>query len=232
MSGFFSSGENMPINAQQLLQNLPNASQVAGVFVPVLNIAMSRYQIVGTNRIAAFIAQVGHESGHLTRLVENLNYSADGLANTWPNRYAEPDGKGGYVKVMVKDRSRNKPNALGLSLAGKPEQIANNVYAGRMGNTAPGDGWKYRGRGLIQLTGKTNYHLCGEALGLDLHAQPELLEKPQHSCMAAAWFWGSNGLNSLADKGDLETITRRINGGLTGLADRQTLYARALKVLA
>ena len=222
----------MPITLQQLLRILPNAGQVAGVFVPVLNAAMNRYQIVGQKRIAAFIAQVGHESGQLTRLVENLNYSADGLANTWPNRYAEPDGKGGYVKVLVKDRQRNKPNALGLSLAGKPEQIANNVYAGRMGNTAPGDGWMYRGRGLIQLTGKTNYRLCGEALGLDLLAQPELLEKPQHACMAAAWFWGSNGLNSLADKGDLETITRRINGGLTGLADRQALYARALKVLA
>jgi len=222
----------MPITSQQLLQILPNAGQVAGVFVPVLNTAMNRYQIVGQKRIAAFIAQVGHESGHLTRLVENLNYCADGLANTWPNRYAEPDGKGGYVKVLVKDRPRNKPNALGLGLAGKPEQIANNVYAGRMGNTAPGDGWKYRGRGLIQLTGKTNYQLCGEALSLDLLAQPELLEKPHHACMAAAWFWGSNGLNSLADKGDIETITRRINGGLTGLTDRQALYARALKVLA
>ena len=222
----------MPITSQQLLQILPNAGQVAGFFVPVLNTAMNRYQIVGLKRISAFIAQVGHESGQLTRLVENLNYSADGLANTWPNRYAEPDGKGGYVKVLVKDRSRNKPNALGLSLAGKPEQIANNVYAGRMGNTAPGDGWKYRGRGLIQLTGKTNYQLCGEALGLDLLAQPELLEKPQHACMAAAWFWGSNGLNSLADTGDIETITRRINGGLSGLADRQALYALALKVLA
>ncbi|MGO2201162.1 glycoside hydrolase family 19 protein [Pseudomonas helleri] len=222
----------MPITSQQLLQILPNAGQVAGVFVPVLNTAMNRYQIVSQKRIAAFIAQVGHESGQLTRLMENLNYSADGLANTWPNRYAEPDGKGGYLKVLVKDRQRNKPNALGLSLAGKPEQIANNVYAGRMGNTAPGDGWKYRGRGLIQLTGKTNYRLCGEALSLDLLTQPELLEKPQHACMAAAWFWSSNGLNSVADKVDLETITRRVNGGLTGLADRQAIYARALKVLA
>ena len=222
----------MPITSQQLLQILPNAGQVAGVFVPVLNTAMNRYQIVGQKRVAAFIAQVGHESGQLTRLVENLNYSADGLANTWPNRYGESDGKGGYVKVLVKDRQRNKPNALGLGLAGKAEQIANNVYAGRMGNTAPGDGWKYRGRGLIQLTGKTNYRLCGEALSLDLLTQPELLEKPQHACMAAAWFWGSNGLNSLADKGDLEAITRRVNGGLTGLADRQAIYARALKALA
>ncbi|MGP5356346.1 glycoside hydrolase family 19 protein [Pseudomonas helleri] len=222
----------MSITVQQLLQILPNAGQVAGFFVPVLNTAMNRYQIVGPKRISAFIAQVGHESGQLTRLVENLSYSADGLANTWPNRYAEPDGKDGYFKVLIKDRQRNKPNALGLRLAGNPEQIANNVYSGRMGNTAPGDGWKYRGRGLIQLTGKTNYKLCGEALGVDLLTQPELLEKAQHACMAAAWFWFSSELNSLADKGDIETITRRVNGGLTGLADRQAIYDRALKVLA
>ena len=222
----------MPITVQQLLQILPNAGQVAGIFVPVLNTAMNRYQIVGPKRVAAFIAQVGHESGQLTRLVENLNYSADGLANTWPNRYAEPDGKGGYLKVLVKDRQRNKPNALGLSLAGKPEQIANNVYAGRMGNTAPGDGWKYRGRGLIQITGKNNYRACGEALGLDLIVHPELLEGPQHACMSAAWFWATNGLNTLADAGSFSKITSRINGGQNGVADRQALYAKALKVLA
>ena len=193
---------------------------------------MSRYQIVGLRRVAAFVAQVGHESSHLARLVENLNYSADGLANTWPNRYAEPDGKGGYVKVLVKDGQRNKPNALCLSLAGKPEQIANNVYAGRMGNTSPGDGWKYRGRGLIQITGKNNYRACGEALGLDLIAQPELLEKPQHACMSAAWFWACRGLNTLADAGKFDAITQRINGGQNGATDRKALYAKASKVLA
>ena len=222
----------MPINTQPLLQILPNAGQVAGVFVPVLNTAMSRYQIVGTNRIAAFIAQVGHESGHLTRLVENLNYSADGLANTWPSRYAEPDGKGGYIKVQVDGRARNKPNTLAFSADRKPEQIANMAYGNRMGNTTPGDGWKYRGRGLIQITGKNNYHACGEALGLDLIAKPELLEKPQHACMSAAWFWATNGLNTLVDAGKFDAITQRINGGQTGAADRQAMYARALKVLA
>ena len=222
----------MSVTALQLLQILPSAGQVASVFVPVLNTAMNRYQIVGQKRIAAFIAQVGHESGQMTRQVENLNYSADGLANTWPNRYAEPDGKGGYLKVMVKDRLRNKPNALGLSLAGKPEQIANNVYAGRMGNTAPGNGWKYCGRGLIQITGRANYAECGEALGLDLISRPELLEKPQHACMSAAWFWASRGLSTLADAGKFDTITQRINGGQNGAADRQALHARALKVLA
>ena len=222
----------MPITAQQLLHILPNAGQVAGVFVPVLNTAMSRYQIVGAKRVAAFIAQVGHESGHLTRLMENLNYSADGLANTWPSRHAEPDGKGGYVKVQVSGNVRNKPNALALSVDRKPEQIANIAYGNRMGNTAPGDGWKYRGRGLIQITGKNNYRACGEALGLDLIAQPELLEKPQHACMSAAWYWATNGLNTLADAGKFDVITQRINGGQTGAADRQALYGRALKVLA
>ena len=221
----------MPITMQQLLQILPNAGQVAGVFVPVLNTAMGRYQIAGTNRIVAFTAQVGHESGHLTRLVENLNYSADGLANTWPSRFAEPDGKGGYIKVQVAGKVRSKPNTLALSVDRKPEQIANFAYGNRMGNTAPGDGWKYRGRGLIQITGKNNYRACGEALGLDLMAHPELLEKPQHACMSAAWFWATNGLNTLADAGKFDAITRRINGGQNGTADRQALYVRALKVL-
>ena len=200
----------MPITVQQLLQILPNAGQVAGVFVPVLNAAMSRYQIVGARRIASFIAQVGHESGQLTRLVENLNYSADALRKTWPSRF-DVD--------------------LASAVARKPEQIANIAYGNRMGNTAPGDGWKYRGRGLIQLTGKTNYQLCGEALGLDLLAQPELLVKPQHACMAAAWFWATNGLNTLADAGKFDAITQRINGGQAGAVDRQALCARALKVV-
>ena len=201
----------MPITAQQLLQILPNAGQVAGVFVPVLNTAMSRYQIVGTKRIAAFVAQLGHESGQLTRLVENLNYSAEALRKAWPSRF---------------DLS------LATSVARKPEQIANIAYGKRMGNTAPGDGWKYRGRGLIQITGKNNYRACGEALGLDLIAQPELLEKPQHACMSAAWYWASRGLSTLADSGKFEAITQRINGGQNGATDRQALHAKALKVLA
>lgn len=201
----------MPITEQQLLQILPNAGRQAGVFVPALNTAMNRYGIVGTPRAAAFIAQVGHESGQLTRLVENLNYSADGLMKTWPSR---------FDLVRATAAARN------------PEQIANIVYAGRIGNAAPGDGWKYRGRGLIQVTGKTNYADCGEALGLDLINQPELLEQPQYAAMSAAWFWSANGLNTLADAGDLTKITQRINGGTNGMADRQALYDKALEVLA
>ncbi|MFJ3431016.1 glycoside hydrolase family 19 protein [Pseudomonas fragi] len=177
----------MPITAQQLLQILPNAGQVAGVFVPVLNTAMGRYQIVGTKRIAAFIAQVGHESGQLKYVKE-----------IW-----------GPTKAQAR-------------------------YEGRadLGNTVTGDGSKYRGRGLIQITGRANYKACGEALALDLINHPELLEKPQHACMSAAWFWASRGLSTLADAGKFDKITQRINGGQNGAADRQALYAKALKVLA
>ena len=177
----------MPITEQQLLQILPNAGRQAGVFVPVLNTAMVRFQIVGTKRVAAFIAQVGHESGQLQWVRE-----------IWG------------------------PTAQQAGYEGRAD----------LGNTVKGDGSKYRGRGLIQITGRANYAACGEALGLDLLNKPELLELPQHAAMSAAWFWSTKGLNTLADQGDFVKITRRINGGLNGQADRQALYGKALKVLA
>ena len=177
----------MSITQQQLLQILPNAGPVAGVFVPVLNAAMGHYQIVGTKRVAAFIAQIGHESGQLK-----------------------------YVKEVW------GPTAAQAKYEGRKD----------LGNTLAGDGSRYRGRGLIQITGRANYMACGEALSLDLIVQPELLEKAQHACMSAAWFWATRGLNALADAGQFDRITQRINGGQNGAADRQALYARALKVLA
>ena len=181
----------MPITVHQLLLILPNAGPVAGVFVPVLNTAMNRYQIVGSKRVAAFIAQIGHESGQF--------------------RYVREQGNDQYL-------SKYDTGTLAKRLGNTPE--------------ADGDGQKYRGRGLIQITGRANYKACGEALGLDLINQPEQLEKPQHACMSAAWFWATKGLSTLADEGKFETITRRINGGGNGMADRQMLYAHALKVLA
>ena len=107
-------------------------------------------------------------------------------------------------------------------------------YEGRkdLGNIVAGDGPKYRGRGLIQITGRANYMACGKGLGLDLINQPELLERPQQACMSAAWFWATKGLSTLADAGQFDKITQRINGGQNGAADRQALYVRALKVLA
>ncbi|MEB0195363.1 glycoside hydrolase family 19 protein [Pseudomonas sp. CCI1.1] len=177
----------MPITEQQLLQILPNAGRNAGVFVPALNTAMNHYGIVGTARAAAFIAQIGHESGQL-RWVREI----------WG------------------------PTAQQLKYEGRAD----------LGNTEKGDGSKYRGRGLIQVTGRANYKACGEALGLDLINKPEQLELPQHAAMSAAWFWSTRGLNTLADQGEFVKITRRINGGVNGLADRQALYEKALKVLA
>ncbi|SEC24520.1 putative chitinase [Pseudomonas saponiphila] len=201
----------MPITQQQLLQILPQARQVAGFFVPALNAAMSRFKIDSPVRMAAFIAQVGHESGQLTRMVENLNYSAQGLLATWPSRFTAQTA---------------------AAVARQPEKIANIVYAGRMGNTLPGDGWKYRGRGLIQLTGANNYRAAGAALGLDLVNHPELVEQQETAALVAGWFWQSNGLNELADAGQFDKITRAINGGLNGQADRLALRDAAVKVLA
>jgi putative chitinase len=202
----------MTITSQQLLRILPNAGPVAGVFVSALNDAMARFKIEGRLRAAAFLAQVGHESGQLRTLVENLNYSAEGLIRTWPKRF----------NLMT-----------ATSCARKPEQIANIVYASRLGNgpAVTGDGWRYRGRGLIQVTGWVNYQACGSALNLDLLTNPELLEQPVYASLSAAWFWSSNGLSELADAGRFEAITRKVNGGLNGQTDRLAIYERALKVL-
>ncbi|MCQ4297510.1 glycoside hydrolase family 19 protein [Pseudomonas stutzeri] len=208
-----------PLTEQQLLQILPNARPVAGVFVPALNRAMARFRIDSPVRRAAFLAQIGHESGQLRRLVENLNYSAAGLAATWPGRFRAANGQ---------------PNALAMSLERQPERIANLVYAGRMGNGSveSGDGWRYRGRGLIQLTGCDNYRACGVAIGADLVAEPVLLEQPEWAAMSAAWFWSRNGLNELADVGRFEDITRRINGGTHGQPQRLALWRVGQEVLA
>ncbi|MDO7898910.1 glycoside hydrolase family 19 protein [Pseudomonas citrulli] len=180
----------MPITQAQLLRILPNAGVNAGVFAPVLNIAMGRHQIIGRSRVAAFIAQVGHESGQL--------------------RYVRESGNEAYL-------SKYDTGPLALRLGNTP--------------TADGDGQRYRGRGLIQITGRANYQACGEALGLDLVNDPALLELPQWAAESAAWFWATHGLNALADAGRFDKITQRINGGQNGAADRQALYARALQVL-
>lgn len=182
----------MSITAPQLLQILLNAGKQAGVFVPGLNATMGKYAIITRLRMAAFIAQIGHESGQL-RYVREL---------------------GGDTYLAKYDTGR---------------------LAQRLGNTpeADGDGQKYRGRGLIQVTGRANYQACSEALFGDsrLLNTPELLEQPVYAAMSAGWYWQRAGLNSLADKGDFLAITKKINGGTNGLADREELYERALKVL-
>ncbi|WP_419794675.1 glycoside hydrolase family 19 protein [Pseudomonas palleroniana] len=176
----------------QLQQVFPRARSLAGVFISALNSAMSNRQINTPQRAAAFLAQIGHESGELHN-----------------------------VRELGSDQYLSKYDTGPL--------------ASRLGNTpeADGDGQKYRGRGLIQITGRRNYLACSQALFGDdrLLQQPQLLEQPRWACESAAWFWQSNGLNELADKGQFTTITRRINGGLNGLDDRLQLWARAKAVL-
>jgi putative chitinase len=176
----------------QLQQILPNARAQAGVFILALNAAMLHRDITGPKRMAAFIAQVGHESGEL--------------------RYVRELGGEHYL-------SKYDTGTLAARLGNSPE--------------ADGDGQKYRGRGLIQITGRRNYLACSRALFGDerlLHF-PELLEQPQWAAESAAWFWQSNRLNALADQDQFTTITRRINGGLNGLEHRQLLWAKARAVL-
>lgn len=182
----------MPITEKQLQQIFPNAGRKAGVFVPGLNATMGKYAIITRLRMAAFLAQVGHESGQL--------------------QYVRELGNNAYLAKYDTGR-------LALRLGNTPQ--------------ADGDGQLYRGRGLIQVTGRANYEACSEALFGDsrLLVTPDLLEQPVYASLSAGWFWHREGLNSLADKGDTLNITKRINGGTNGLEDRETLYKRALAVL-
>jgi len=173
----------------------------------------ARFEINTALRKAAFIGQCGHESGGFRVLEENLNYKPEALMRVWPSRF-DAENVDEY--------------------AHKPEKIANKVYAGRMGNgnEESGEGWKYHGRGLIQLTGKDNYTLCGDSLQADLLHHPELLVGQQYAALSAGWFWRKHGLNELADTKQYETMTKRINGGLLGQDDRLKRINHALEVLS
>ena len=192
-------------------------------WIDALVATCQEFEISTPKRIAAFLAQTSHESGGYTMLSENLNYRAATLAACWPNRFAVlgPD------KKPVKDaQGKLTPTAVANSIAGKPELIANLVYSSRMGNgpAESGEGWKYRGRGLKQLTGKDNYTRCGADLGIDLVSNPDLLLEPIYAARSAGWFWRSNNLSAFADVGDIKGMTKKINGGYIGLEARQALY--------
>jgi putative chitinase len=176
--------------------------------------AFELFEINTPSRQAAFLAQCAHESGNFNAMVENLNYSADGLQKIFHKYFPDSEIASQYAR--------------------KPEMIANRVYANRMGNgdEASGDGFRYRGRGLIQVTGKNNYRACGDALGADLLSEPDLLETSPGAVLSAGWFWAANGLNAYADAGDILTMTKRINGGTIGLEDRKKHYEHAMHVLA
>ena len=169
-----------------------------------------KYEINTPKRQACFIGQCMHESGGFKVTKENLNYSASGLMKTWPSRFPDMDTAEKYEHNPVK--------------------IASKVYVGRMGNTTPEEAGMYIGRGLIQLTGKDNYKAASEALGEDLLANPQLVEEPRYAALTAGWYWNKKGLNALVD--DIETMTKRINGGTIGLDDRKAKINMVLNVLS
>ena len=185
---------------------------IEGKWLEPLQETFEKYKINTPKRQACFIGQCMHESGGFKFLKENLNYSAKALMNTWPSRFPDMDTAEKYER--------------------QPEKIANKVYSGRMGNTEDGDGAKYIGRGLIQLTGKDNYKAFGEAIGEDLVSNPQLVEEPRYAALSAGWFWNKRGLNALADIMDITTLTVRINGGKIGIDDRIAKINKALDVLA
>jgi len=179
-----------------------------------LDAACERFGINTPLRKAHFYAQLHHESAGFTRLSEGLSYSADRLQKVWPNRF-------------------NAANSA--KYARNPEDLANYVYANRLGNgdEASGDGFRFRGRGYVQLTGRDNYRRCSQALYGDdrLLLEPELLEVPDGAAMAAGWYWDSRKINALADRDNIEAVTRAINGGTIGLAERRKLLAQYKKEL-
>lgn len=186
---------------------------IEGKWLEPLKETFEKYNIDTPKRQAAFIGQCMHESGGFKLLTENLNYSARALMATWPSRFPTEEVANQYAR--------------------QPEKIANKVYGGRMGNgpEETGEGWKYRGRGIKQLTGKENYERCGAGIGVDLVNNPDLLIEPKYAALSAGWFWNKHNLNDLADKADIETMTKRINGGLLGLDARRAAIAKAESVL-
>jgi len=179
-----------------------------------LSSVLPTYEIDSPQRVAAFIAQCTHESGGFKRLKENLNYKAESLRRVFPKYFPTDE--------------------LAQEYAHKQEQIANRVYGGRMGNgdESSGDGFRYCGRGLIQLTGRNNYTKFSESIGMAVEEVPSLLETFEGAVKSACWFWKTNNLNQYADAGDILTMTKRINGGTIGLEDRIKHYNHALEVFS
>jgi len=178
-----------------------------------LNEILPKYNITSRDRIAAFVAQCAHESMGFNRITENLNYSANGLRTTF----------GKYFPTL----------AIANQYARKPEKIANRAYASRMGNgnESSGDGWKYRGRGTIQLTGKTNYQAFATSINKSLDETIDYLGTKEGAVESACWFWKTNDLNRYADTKNIVALTKKINGGTTGLQSRIEFYDRALSAI-
>jgi putative chitinase len=203
----------MQITAEHIKEIFPKDNDPDDL-ADALTESFDKYDINTVNRAAGFLAQCGHESAGFTVLKENLNYSAEGLNKTFKK----------YFPTL----------ADATPYARNPEKIANKVYANRMGNgpESSGDGYKFRGRGAIQLTGHDNYTKFAESIGIDVDSAVADLETLDGAIESACWFWKTNGLNAICDKDDIVLMTKRINGGTIGLEDRKKHYEHAKHVLA
>jgi len=200
------------LTLEQLHQILPGNGCVPQ-WHQALTQLLPDYGIDTPERVAAFLAQCAHESGQFQAIRENLNYKATSLQKTFPKYFPTPELAEQYAK--------------------QPEKIANRVYANRMGNGSEesGDGWRYCGRGLIQLTGRDNYQQFADSIECDIDQLPDYLATFEGAVQSACWFWETNDLNTLADSGDIKTMTKRINGGYLGLEDRIEHYERIKEIL-
>lgn len=213
----------IPINVEQVMRATGASQANAALYLPYLQGACKAYDITSPKRLAGFLSQIGHESGGMARLTESLNYSVEGLQR--------------FVRWGRISEANASKYGRSLEHPANQEALANILYGGQfglkqLGNTEPGDGWRFRGRGLKQLTGRDNYSRCGDAIGENLVAFPERLLAPVNAALSAAWFWESNGCNQLADRADVEGLTRKINGGTTGLKERTALWNHGLDVFA
>ena len=197
------------VNSEQLKQ-----LHIGPEWVDALNATFERFDISTPLRQAAFIGQAGHECGNFRILEENLNYRAETLMKVWPRRFPTLE--------FAKQYERN------------PKKIANSVYANRMGNRdeASGDGFRFRGRGAFQTTGHSGYYHAGQALGEDFVMNPDLVATPTYAALTAGFFWDTHKLNQYADTQDYKTMTKKINGGFIGLADREKHIRDALSVMS
>ena len=191
---------------------IPNNKEIDH-WLEALSIILPKYQITTVPRVAAFLAQTAHESGNYKILKEGLNYRADRLRKVFPK----------YFPTDI----------LAEQYATKCADIANRVYANRMGNgnEASGDGFRFSGKGVIQITGKNNYVAFSKSIGMSLADVPDYLLTFKGAIDSACWFWNVNHLNECADKNDILTMTKRINGGTIGLTERTTNFNNALRVL-
>lgn len=198
------------INLQKFKEVFPNCKN-PDILVNLFDNILNQSGINTKERVCMFLAQCGHESGGFTLTVENLNYGAKGLLSTFPKYFKNAN------EAILYER--------------KPEKIANKVYANRMGNgpESSGDGWKYRGRGFIQLTGKSNYEAFSKDMDIDAVNNPDLVKDDLSIAIrSAVWFWNKNNLNTYCDKGDFIGLTKRINGGVNGLPDREAKYKKLI----